>query len=222
MEHPLSTEVFSEENHGTDFHEIEIWCMSRMSFFGGLGVLGCQWCFLNVPKWESTGNGENSGIPNTEFLWKQRKGFNFPRMWRLWWLCSNPFRPSPSPFSVRPFEILPESQWTVPSCWHVEVSSSENGGYPCSSSILDVRISMIKILAYHHLLKHPLYQWIPIGSMVLEYLPTFTLYLWPSYVGKYSSTMDPMGLVWGKHIQETHGAAHISLENPWYPVEIFP
>ena len=31
------------------------------------------------------------------------------------------------------------------------------------------------------------------GSMVLEYLPTFTSYLWPS-VGKYSSTMDPMGV----------------------------
>ena len=32
---------------------------------------------------------------------------------------------------------------------------------------------------------------IPIGSMVLEYLPTKLGHLWGFYVGKYSSTMDP-------------------------------
>ena len=40
--------------------------------------------------------------------------------------------------------------------------------------------------------------YIPIGSM--EYLPTFARTKSPSYVGKYTSTMDPMGLVYQRHL----------------------
>ena len=74
------------------------------------------------------------------------------------------FRPSFRDLSGNNGPFLVVDMWRCPA--------RKMGGYPCSSSILDVRISMIKELAYHHLLKHPLYQWIPIGSMVLEYLPT--------------------------------------------------
>ena len=34
---------------------------------------------------------------------------------------------------------------------------------------------------------------LPRCSMVLEYLPTFTHLTWPSFVGKYSSTMEHLG-----------------------------
>ena len=39
------------------------------------------------------------------------------------------------------------------------------------------------------------YQMVPRCSMVLEYLPTFARTKSPSFVGKYSSTMEHMGYV---------------------------
>ena len=40
----------------------------------------------------------------------------------------------------------------------------------------------------------------PRCSMVLEYLPTFGWFL-GFYVGKYSSTMDPMGMVYDTQME---------------------